>query len=197
VATPNDITLLLQQMDDGQPGALDELMRVVYDDLERMAASHLHKQFGERIDQITLEPAALVNESFLRLIKQRKGFDNRGQFFAIATKVMLRVLMDYRRRRASRAGLIGVQQRLALSLDERDRDQNAPDNAVDVEALSAALDKLDVLDARNADLVKMRVVWGMTLPEIASALAISQPTAERDWRFVKNWLAEEIESSAA
>ncbi len=197
MSTRNDITLLLQQMDDGQPGAMDELMRVVYDDLERMAASHLRKQFGDRVDQITLEPAALVNESFLRLIKQRKGFDNRGQFFGIATRVMLRVLMDYRRRRASRSDKAGVQQRLTLALDERDLDQHAPENAVDVEALSAALDKLDALDGRKADIVKMRVVWGMTLPEIASALAISQPTVERDWRFVKTWLAEEIESSAA
>ena len=93
----NDITLLLRKMEEGEAGALDQLMRVVYDDLERMAASHLRRQFGERMGQLTLEPAALVNESFLRLIKQRKAYDNRGQFFAIATKVMLRVLMDYRR----------------------------------------------------------------------------------------------------
>jgi RNA polymerase sigma factor (TIGR02999 family) len=196
MATPADITLLLQRMDDGQAGAIDELMRVVYDDLERMAASHLHRQFGERVDQITLEPAALVNESFLRLIKQRKSFDNRGQFFGIATKMMLRVLMDYRRRRASRADKVGAQQRLTLALDERDMNQAAPQgaNEVDIESLSAALDKLDALDARKADIVKMRVVWGMAIPEIATALAVSQPTVERDWRFAKNWLAEEIES---
>jgi RNA polymerase sigma factor (TIGR02999 family) len=197
VTTRDDITLLLKRLDDGQAGALDELMRVVYDDLERMAASHLHRHFGDRVDQITLEPAALVNESFLRLIKQRKGFDNRGQFFGIATKVMLRVLMDYRRRRASRADKVGVQHRLTLALDEGDLAQHASEDTVDVETLSAALDKLDALDARKADIVKMRVVWGMTLPEIASALGISQPTVERDWRFVKTWLAEEIESSAA
>jgi RNA polymerase sigma factor (TIGR02999 family) len=195
--TRDDITLLLKGMDDGQPGAMNELMRIVYDDLERMAASHLHRQFGDRVGQITLEPAALVNESFLRLIKQRKGFDNRGQFFGIATRMMLRVLMDYRRRRASRSEKAGVPQRLTLALGERDLEQDAAENAVDVEALSAALNKLDALDTRKADIVKMRVVWGMTMPEIASALAVSQPTVERDWRFVKNWLAEEIESSAA
>ena len=99
--TKSDITVLLKRIDDGQPEAMDDLMRVVYGDLERMAASHLRRQFGDRVGQLTLEPAALVNESFLKLIRQRKGFDNRGQFFSIATKIMLRVLMDYRREKAA------------------------------------------------------------------------------------------------
>ena len=104
MATPGDITLLLQEAHGGREGALDELMDLVYADLERIALSHLSRQFGERAGAVTLEPAALVNESFLRMIKQRNTYDNRGQFFAIATKVMLRVLLDYKRRRACRRG---------------------------------------------------------------------------------------------
>jgi RNA polymerase sigma factor (TIGR02999 family) len=193
----NDITLLLRQMEAGQAGALDQLMRVVYDDLERMAASHLRRQFGERMGQLTLEPAALVNESFLRLIKQRKAYDNRGQFFAIATKVMLRVLMDYRRRRASRNDKAEADSRVTLALEQRGVAQHSEKDVVDVEALARALDKLDVLDQRKADIVKMRVVWSMTLAEIAEALDISPATVERDWSFTKVWLAEEIESGDA
>jgi RNA polymerase sigma factor (TIGR02999 family) len=196
VATKNDITLLLRRIDGGQPhdqaAAMDDLMRVVYDDLEHMAASQLRRQFGARVGQLTLEPAALVNESFLRLIKQRKGFDNRGQFFAIATKIMLRVLVDYRREKAaSRRG--GDRARITLAIDQRAAAQtpSAP-TLVDVEALAGALEKLDGLDARKADIVKMRVVWGMSVPEVAAALEISASSVDRDWRFAKAWIADEI-----
>lgn len=193
MAEAHEITLLLQRIDDGQLGAMDELMRLVYDDLERMAASHLRKQFGDRVGQLTLEPAALVNESFLRLIKQRKHFDNRGQFFAIATKLMLRVLIDYRREKmaAKRGG--GDAARLTLSFAGGPRaDQPNPTEQIDIEALVAALDRLEHLDSRKGDIVKMRVVWGMTVPEVAEALDVSPSSVDRDWRFAKAWIADEV-----
>jgi len=196
MSTSHDITLLLRQIDEGQPGAMDDLMRVVYDDLERMAASYLRRQFGDRMGQITLEPAALVNESFLRLIKQRKRFDNRGQFFAIATKIMLRVLIDYQRQRlaAKRGGSDGRgDSYLTLMLDDRNiADPRAQSAAVQVEDLASALDRLESLDARKADIVKMRVVWGMTVPEVAESLDISPSAVDRDWKFAKAWIADEV-----
>src|SRR5262245_32196949 len=176
LADDRNITLLLRRIDDGETGALDELMRMVYDDLERMAASHLRRQFGDRVGQITFEPAALVNETFLRLIKQRKRFDNRGQFFAIATKVMLRVLIDYQRRKlAAKRGRDAKRDlRLTLTLEgPHAAGPDAPSAAVRVEDLTTALDRLESLDARKAEIVKMRVVWGMTVPEVAEALDIS------------------------
>ena len=94
-----DITLLLREVETGREGALDRLMAAVYADLSQRAQVHLRRQFGDRAEAITLEPAALVNESFMKLIRQRKAYDNRGQFFAIATRSMLRVLVDYRRKR--------------------------------------------------------------------------------------------------
>ncbi len=112
-----DITLLLQNVQAGHDGAMDNLMRSVYDDLQRVAERHLTLQFGRGLPGVTVEPAALVNESFLRIIKQRNAYDNRGQFFAIATRVMLRVLVDYQRRRAT-AKRGGLQQRITLSLAE-------------------------------------------------------------------------------
>jgi RNA polymerase sigma factor (TIGR02999 family) len=197
VADRNDITLLLQRMDSGQPDALNDLMRVVYGDLERMAASHLRKQFGERAGQITLEPAALVNESFLQLIRQRKGFDNRGQFFAIATKVMLRVLMDYRREKMAikRGGDVAkftLAVEHAVNLGECAGEPKRTTGLVEIEALSQALDKLDGLDQRKADIVKMRVVWGMTVPQVAEALEVSPSSVDRDWHFAKAWIADEV-----
>jgi RNA polymerase sigma factor (TIGR02999 family) len=187
----HDITKLLKRMDHGDAAAADDLMRLVYQDLERMAASHLRKQFGERAAQITLEPAALVNESFLRLIKQRKSFDNRGQFFAIATKVMLRVLIDYRREKLT-AKRGGSHTRMSLSIDQHESASEGASASVDVEALAAALDDLERLDERKADIVKMRVVWGMSVSEVAETLEISPSSVDRDWRFAKAWIADEI-----
>ena len=113
MASSDDITRLLGEVDTGRAGAMDDLMQAVYSDLQRVAERHMAEQFGRGLPGVTLEPAALVNESFLRLIKQRKAYDNRGQFFAIATKLMLRVLIDYqRKRRAAKRG--GGRQRITL-----------------------------------------------------------------------------------
>ena len=198
VATKNDITLLLRRIDDGEREALDELMRVVYGDLERMAASHLRRQFGARAGQVTLEPAALVNESFLKLIKQRKNFDNRGQFFAIATKLMLRVLTEYRRSKkaAKRGGQgEGALPHMTLALDPQQVaavGQAGPQREVEIEELVNVLDTLESLDPRRAEIVKMRVVWGMTVPEAAQALDVSPSSVDRDWRWAKAWMADEL-----
>ncbi len=191
--TSTDITRLLHEMDEGRDGAMDELMAAVYDDLERVAARHMNERFGHRLAGVTLEPAALVNESFLKLIKQRNRFDNRGQFFAIATKVMLRVLVDYQRKRAA-AKRGGDCKKVTLSLDRHGQsDAPVDDGAIDVDVLVGALKELERLDARKADVVRLRVVWGLEMKEIATALEISIATVERDWAFAKAWLAREAD----
>ncbi len=186
------ITLLLQQVEGGREGALDELMALVYAELERMAGSYLQKQFGNRAEAITLEPAALVNESFLRLIRQRNKYDNSGHFFTIASKVMLRVLIDYRRRRnASMRG--GGRTHITLVLDEQQiagRERRTP--PIEVEQFTEALEKLEALSPRKADLVKMRVIWGLDLEQISESLGVSIATVSRDWRFAKAWLSEAV-----
>ena len=185
------ITSILHQLGEGDATALDRLMRAVHDDLNRMAAGHLRDRYGARVDQITLEPAALVNESFLRLIHQRQRFDNRGQFFAIATRIMLRVLGDYHRERvALKRG--GGLPRTLLSLGGRQVAAVESPETIDIEALVIALDRLQEHDAQKADIVRMRVVWGMTVPMIAEALGVSASTVDRDWRFAKSWIATEI-----
>ncbi len=185
--------MLLEEARTGRAGALDELMERVYSDLERIALKHLSRRFGENARSVTLEPAALVNESFLRLVKQRKSYDNRGQFFAIATKLMLRVLVDYQRQQmAARRG--GDLKRISLYLDGRPdrRLHPGPAEWIAVEPLTTALERLETLDPRQAEVVKMRVVWGMEVQEIAAALNLSPSTVKRDWRFARAWLMDEV-----
>ena len=189
-----DITLLLREVETGRKGALDRLMTAVYSDLTQRARIHLRKQFGDRAEAITLEPAALVNESFMKLIRQRKAYDNRGQFFAIATRMMLRVLVDYRRKRnAAKRG--GTDTHITLVLDERQVAEGSQRrlDLIEVEELTEALEKLESLDPRKADVVKMRVVWGLDITAIANSLDVSRSTVERDWRFAKAWLADEVD----
>ncbi len=191
MTTSGDITALLREAETGREGALDELMDRVYADLERIALAQLNRRFGERAHAVTLEPAALVNESFLRLIKQRKTYDNRGQFFAIATKVMLRVLSDYHRQgQAAKRG--GERTRVAISLDgQPDRADDRADARIEIEPLVTALERLEALDPRQAEVVKLRVVWGLEINEIADALGTSPSTVKRDWRFARAWLMDE------
>ncbi len=193
-----DITRLLKNVQAGHDGAMDNLMRSVYDDLQRVAERHLTHQFGRGLPGVTMEPAALVNESFLRIIKQRNTYDNRGQFFAIATRVMLRVLVDYQRRRAT-AKRGGLQQRITLSLAELPRSVQSNGDAdseslIDVDALVESLQRLEDLDARKADVVRMKVVWGLQMQEIAHSLGVSLATVERDWAFSKAWLARDADA---
>ena len=193
MAGQGDITVLLRDAHDGRDGAVDELMDRVYADLERIALKHLSRRFGDKAGSVTLEPAALVNESFLRLIKQRKSYNNRSQFFAIATRVMLRVLVDYQRRQlTARRG--GEHERISLPLDGRPDPAPAPggSDSIGVESLTAALERLEALDARQAEVVKLRVVWGLEVRQIAHALGLSPSTVKRDWRFARAWLMDEV-----
>ncbi len=194
-----DITRLLKDVNEGRGGALDDLMKAVYDDLQQVAERHMTQRFGRGLPGVTMEPAALVNESFLKIIKQRNTYDNRGQFFAIATRIMLRVLVDYQRQRA--AGKRGGDlQRITLSLAEGPQSVPANGNAdddtlINVDTLVEALKRLEDLDTRKADVVKMKVVWGLQMREIAHSLGVSLATVERDWTFSKAWLARDANTT--
>ena len=129
----------------------------------------------------------------MRLIVQRQQFDNAGHLFAIASRIMMRLLIDHQRhRKALRRG--GAMMRVALDPDQPQT--NHDDDMPDVEQLEQAMAKLAELDPRKAEVVKYRILWSLTAPQTAAALNVSLATVERDWAFAKTWLAKELSPSA-
>ena len=182
------LTNLLADARSGEPGAADAVYETVYADLERIAARHLRERYGYELAGATLEPAALVNESYLKLLNQRQEFSNRDQFFAIATRVMLRVLSDYERSKG-RLKRGGNQIRVTLAGND---DALLHGDRRGIDSFAEALDELRANDARAADLVALRLVWGLSMNELSESLGISLRTAERRWRFARAWLAEAL-----
>lgn len=187
-----EVTVLLKRLNDGDEAAMDGLMDVVYDQLRDMAQRHMDREFGRGQPGVTLQPTALVNETFMKLIKQRQKYDNRSQFFAIATKLMIRVLMDYhRQRKAAKRG--GGWARVPLDVDGGVDVGAAPEGGTEITVLVSALEKLEKMDSRKADVVKLRVLWGLKIEEIATSLGVGRATVDHDWSFAKVWLKKEIE----
>ena len=176
------VTTLLRDWRSGDVDALDELTPLVYDDLRRIAANRLR---GERPEH-TLQATALVNEVFLRLSEGKLSFQDRAHFFAIAARMMRRILMDHgRAHRSQKRG--GDVQHVSLS-DE----QVAGAMSIDVEELDSALDALAKIDSRKSDILVLHYFGGMTYEETAAALDTSVATIDRDLRFAKAWLAHAL-----
>lgn len=184
-----DVTQLLHAAAEGRKDAFDEAIAIVYDDLERLARKHARRVYGARLDDVTLEPAALVNETFMRLARQHAEFRNRVHLFAIATRVMVRALLDYERARLSRKRGGG---QVRVTLTGISPSDPGP-QATTVTAIAQALDRLEQLDPRKAQVMRLRTFWGFTNAEVAEILQVSTPTIERDWRFSKSWLADVLD----
>jgi RNA polymerase sigma factor (TIGR02999 family) len=190
VEAAGDITVLLERAAEGDEQAHDALVRRVYGDLEKVAARRLYARFGEDAQALTIEPAALVNETFLKLLQQPRHYENRRHFFAYATRVMLRTLADYQRARsaAKRGGnLVRVTLNNA-GVAETPLEPRA-------ESISACLEELEKLDPRKAEVVVLKVFWGMEVVEIAETLSVSVRTVAREWRFSRNWLRTRLEAA--
>jgi RNA polymerase sigma factor (TIGR02999 family) len=180
-----DLTGLLLAWSRGDEAALEELMPLVYADLRRMAARQLRHERSEH----SLAPTALVHELYLRLIDQRRvTWQNRAQFFAIAARLMRRVLVDHARSRHARkrGGSMAV-----LSLDEAG--ELAAEQAIlDVLVVDAALGRLAALDPDQARIVELRFFGGLTIEEMAPVLGRSTRTIKREWRLARAWLHREL-----
>lgn len=188
-----DLTLLLDGVNQGKPGAFDALAEEIHEHLRAMARRHLVRDFGPQMAGITIQPTVLANDTLIKLIRQRQKYDNSGHFFAIASRLMLRVLLDYhRQRKASKRGHGIVHVPLETDLDGQLPQKEAGGEDVDVEVVNDLLEKLAEHDGRKADVVKYRTLWGLTNPEIADALGVGLATVERDWAFAKAWLAKEL-----
>lgn len=178
------VTTLLRDWRSGDVDALDELTPLVYDDLRRIAANRLR---GERPEH-TLQATALVNEVFLRLSEGKLSIQDRAHFFAIAARMMRRILTDHgRAHRSQKRG--GSVQHVPLAEEEVAGAQD-----VDFEDLDDALNELAKIDARKSDILVLHYFGGMTYEETAAALNTSPATVDRDLRFAKAWLAHALNS---
>jgi|SRR6185369_1254379 len=183
--TPSEVTRLLKEWGKGDTSARDQLIAIVYSELRAIAARYLRR---ERQDH-TLQPTALVNEAYLRLIDQKQvEWQNRAHFLGVAAKMMRRILVDHARthNRVKRGS--GAQR---VSLDEAVT--IAEDRAADLVELDRALDALAAFDERKSRVVEMRYFGGLSVEETAEVLNISLITVARDWKLAKAWLYTRIE----
>ena len=191
-----NVTRILSAIAHGETHAANQLLPLVYDELRKLAAQKLSK---EKPGQ-TLQATALVHEAYLRLVKKPAGksrrgepsWDSRGHFFAAAAEAMRRILVDKARRKQR---LRHGGERQQQPLEENEPAIASPVDALDLLALSEALDGLEAAFHRRAQLVKLRYFAGFTLPEAAQMLGVSQSTAEADWTYAKAWLKREIDKS--
>lgn len=187
LSSESSITELLHAAADGDRDALEEVTEALYKELERLAQSKLRRQYGVGLPGATLEAGALVNETLLKVLRKTTSFANRRHFFGFANQVMTRVLLDYERRKgAAKRG--GDALRITLT--------GLP---VAEDVLSThfveVLEQLGQLEERKAEVVRLRVFWGMEVKEIAEILEVSMTTVERDWRFSRAWIEGELRSS--
>jgi RNA polymerase sigma factor (TIGR02999 family) len=187
----SEVTQILSALERGQPHAAEELLPLVYDELRRLAACRLA---NEKPGQ-TLQATALVHEAWLKLAggEAKPRWNDRTHFFAAAAEAMRRILVDNaRRKRCVRHG--GELERVDLAAI-----QVAAPVADEAELLAVheALDELGRLDARKAELVKLRFFVGLSFAEAAEVLGISEVTAKRDWAFARAWLYRRTGGSGA
>ena len=182
--TDTGITDLLHAWRQGDARAFEAVLPLVYDELRRIA----RRQLGRERAGHTLEPTALVNEVYLRLVDvQQVEWRDRLHFFAIASRIMRRVLVD-----AARARQAGKRGGGAPFVPLEEGDVRAAERAAHLLALDDALEALAAVDARKGRVVELRVFAGLSLDETATALDVSPDTVTRDWKFATSWLRREL-----
>ncbi|HEY2676816.1 MAG TPA: ECF-type sigma factor [Steroidobacteraceae bacterium] len=180
---PANFTQLLTEWRSGQPQALDRLTPLVYDELRRLARGYMRAERGSH----TLQATAVVHEAFLRLIQANVALQDRGHFFALASRLMRRVLVDHAKSRSRIKRNAGTREAAADGSNE-----TAPHFNVDVVALDDALESLLQLEPRLAQVIELHYFGGMTYDEIAQAMGASAATVHRDIRLARAWLLNEI-----
>ncbi len=180
---PANFTQLLIEWRSGHPQALERLTPLVYDELRRLARGYMRAERGSH----TLQATAVVHEAFLRLIQANVDLQARGHFFALASRLMRRVLVDHAKSRSRLKRNGGIRE---SSPDGSG--QEPPSIEVDVVALDDALESLLQLEPRLARVIELHYFGGMTYDEIAAAVGASAATVHRDIRLARAWLLGEI-----
>jgi RNA polymerase sigma factor (TIGR02999 family) len=185
---PGSVTALLVEWTRGDAAALERLVPVVEAELRGLARRHMARESPGH----TLQPSALVNEAYLRLVQgTRPAWQNRVHFFAVASRVMRRVLVDHARakrnmKRGGRLRRVPLHDDLATAACAR---------GADLVALDEALDALAAIDPRRGRVVELRVFGGLSVAETAAAMNVSPETVMRDWKLARAWLGRELRSS--
>lgn len=179
----SDVTALLLAVSSGEEDAYEKLMEILYHELRRLAGSFMR---SERVGH-TLQPTALVNEAYLRLIQGDPRWENRAHFFGAAAQAMRRILVDHARRRQSlkRGGD-------AVRVTFENLQVEAVDPQLDLVALDEALTSLAGEDERLARVVELRFFAGCSLDQVGEILNISKATVKRDWTYARAWLYDQI-----
>ena len=189
-----DITGLLKAWGQGDQGALEQLMPLVYSQLRAQARRHLR---NERPD-LTLQSTALVHEVYLRLVRADDvDWRDRVHFFALSAQIMRRILVDAARKRAAAkrgGGAPRVDHSSAVDLDQL---PTADSDAASLCALDDALESLAQIDPRRAKVIELRFFGGLSVEETADVLEVSSQTVMRDWRLARAWLARELQANEA
>lgn len=188
------VTGLLAAVRDGAPDAMERLLPLVYEELRRVA----HRQLGTERPGHTLSTTAVVHEAWLRLVDQEHvAWADRAHFFAIAARLMRRVLVDYaRQHHALRRG--GGHEPVSLdAIDEGREPVIASARADELIALDEALERLEAIDARQARVVELRFYAGLTEDEVAALLGVTARTVRRDWTRARGWLYVEVQRALA
>lgn len=194
-ASPSDVTRILTDASASEQDRAAKLLPLVYEELRALARARLAMERPGH----TIQATALVHEAYLRLIgKEDPGWNGRAHFFGAAAKAMRRILVDQAR---SRGRLKRGGDRARVELDENHAVMDEQAAAIesptdDVVAMDEAVQKLETVDARKAQIVSLRYFAGFTAQETANVLGVSLGTIEREWRFIKAWLREELDRPA-
>lgn len=182
---PEGVTQLLIDWGKGDQAALDRLMPLVYSELRRLANNYLRRERANH----TLQPTALVNEAYLRLVDQKNArWQNRAQFFGVAAQLMRRILVDHARTHQAQKRGGSDQQRLSLT----NVDRAAAKPEIDLLALHEALNELAEMDPQQSRIVELKFFGGLSIEETAEVMGIGHATVERDWKMARAWLRNKL-----
>ena len=182
--TPPRITRLLHEWSSGDEEALNVLMPLVHHELQRLARRHMRQERHGH----TLQATALVSEAYLRLLELKQiQWEDREHFFAVAARLMRRILVDAARARHAQKRGDGIE---PVQLEEAAQAESNPEG--DLLFVDEALRSLQAVDKRKAQVVELRIFMGLSVEQAASVLGVSTETVKRDWRLAKAWLKREL-----
>src|SRR5205809_1759724 len=186
MSSSENVSQLLVKWGEGDQAALDQLMPLVYSELRRLASNYLRRERQNH----TLQPTALVNEAYLKLIDQKSArWQNRAHFYGVAAQLMRRILVDHaRQHQAAKRGGPSLER---LSITSAGQLGEKPD--LDLLALNEALEELKTFDPQQERIVELRYFGGLSIEETAEVMGVGHATVERDWKMARAWLRRKLD----